>query len=253
MSAPSGADTHLVSAITCPTCRASIAQDDVNVKENVAFCRGCSALMKASDLTAPAEVGNVDPADPPPGCTFSSDGITTTITASVRSMLGAVGALVVAVFWNSIVSVFVFLAFASTLQHVLGTIPAWFPAPPLGKGNSGIPLGMTLFLWVFLTPFILVGLYMICCVFLSIAGRIEVRLRGDEVTVFTGCGPIGWRRRVDARQVKSVGLGWTTWKENDEAKPVVVIECDRTVRIGSMLTKPRREWVAAVLKQILGV
>jgi hypothetical protein len=216
----------------------------------VAFCRACSTVLKLSDLVSSAGLAGVDPASPPRGCSFSSDGVTTVVSASARSAGTAFGCLLIALFWNGIVSVFVLLTVASTLHHIFGSVPAWFPAPQMKTGNS-IPIGMTLFLWVFLTPFILIGLGLLSGVFLAVAGRVEVKIRGDDGLVFVGCGPLGWRRRFDAREVTTVGIGQTEWKQDDQAKPVVVIECGRKIRFGSLLKEERRNWIAAVLRQVL--
>jgi len=50
--------------------------------------------------------------------------------------------------------------------------PEWFPAPD-GKG-ANMGFGMTLFLWNFLTPFIVIGLGMVGAVLSSLAGRAAV-------------------------------------------------------------------------------
>ena len=242
-----------MSAILCPKCRAAIPPDDVNVKEGVAFCRACNTLTRLADLADQAEITAADPASPPQGCDFSSNGNETTITVSARSAGAAIGALFFSLFWNGIVSVFVLVAIAGSLQHIFGSVPAWFPAPSMGKAGQTIPVGMLLFLWVFLMPFILIGILMLCVFFVSVAGRIEVQIRPDLASVFIGCGPLGWTRRFDPATVKSVTIGQTTWQQNNRSKPVVVIDCGRQIRFGSMLPDDRRNWLGAILKSLIVV
>lgn len=253
-----------MSNLTCPNCGAAIPADAVNIGEGVALCRSCSTLTRLSAL-APASpaaaaeessLAGVNPGAPPRGCSMSGDGAQTVLVASARSLSGAAGALFFAVFWNGIVSVFVCIALASTIKHLFGSVPSWFPAPPMNSGSgttagAGMPLGMTIFLWVFLLPFIGIGLLVAGVTLVCLFGRVEARVRTDRAVVFTGFGPVGWRRSFDPAKVRSVKIGETTWKQNDRTKPVIEIEGEETVRFGSMLPEGRRVWLAAALREIL--
>ena len=119
----------------------------------------------------------------------ANDGSGTVIGATHRSLGAAIGSLAIALFWNGIVSVFVLVATASTLQLFDVGVPEWFPAPNLGKTPMGT--GMTIFLWIFLTPFIVIGLAMIGAFLSSLAGRTEVQLGNSEGILFAGIGPLG--------------------------------------------------------------
>jgi len=242
--------------LLCPKCSAPIPPADVNVAEGVALCRACSTVSRLADLINAPELAAVDPAaTPPPGCWFSSDGAHTVVGCSARSGSGAAAAIGIALFWNGIVSVFVLCALGSTIQHITGSIPAWFPAPPINgqNGQSGIPLGVTIFLWFFLLPFIAIGLALLAAACTCIAGRVEVLIRGDDAQVFIGCGSIGWRRRFPMASVKSVTIGQTTWRQNDQTKPVIVIDCGSPLRFGSSLPPERRVWLGAMLRKLLVV
>ncbi len=63
-----------------------------------------------------------------------------------------------------------------------------------------MPLGMNLFLCLFLTPFILVGAGLFFALLLSVAGRVEVVVSGPDGRVRTGVGPFRWTRRFAADQ-----------------------------------------------------
>jgi hypothetical protein len=238
----------------CPNCRRPIPAANINIKEGVALCPGCGSLTRLADLAQDPRLAGVDMADPPAGCTLTSDGVETVVTASGRSIGTALAALGIALFWNGIVSVFVLVVLASTIQHIFGSVPAWFPAPPMtGQGGlgQGMPVGMTVFMWLFLTPFMLIGAAFCAAVVMSIAGRVEVRLRDAEGVLFVGCGPIGMRRRFDSTAVRSVSIGQTRWTQNDQTKPLIVIETDRELRFGSMLPEARRAWLAVALRKLL--
>jgi hypothetical protein len=176
--------------------------------------------------------------------------VATVICASARSLPTAVMMAFMAVFWNGITWFFVLSAAASTVHHLGGGIPAWAPGP-LHSAGSGMPLAMALFVWIFIMPFVAIGLMLIAAFLVSLTGRIEVRVRDHRGSVFIGVGPIVWRRRFDPVEVKSVSIGETTWAQNEQRKPVVVIDCGRKIRFGSTLPEERRAWLGAITQTIL--
>ena len=191
---------------TCSRCGKANPSEDVNVANDVAYCRACNLSHKLSALTAGTELdASIDLNNPPAGAWYTNDGQGSLIGATHRSLGTAIGALAVAVFWNGIVSVFVLLALGGTLRNLGISLPHWFPAPNMN--GAPMSVGMTIFLWIFLTPFILVGLVMIGVFVFALGGRTEVRLRNADGVVFVGIGTLGYRRRFDASAVKDVRIG----------------------------------------------
>ena len=132
---------------TCPKCNRTIPGDDINVANDLAFCRACNVTHKLSELTITAELeAGVRLDNPPAGAWRRNDGIATVIGATHRSIPGALGALAFGLFWNGIVSVFVLVALAATLKNLGITPPHWFPAPVMN--GSGMGVGITIFLWI---------------------------------------------------------------------------------------------------------
>lgn len=238
----------------CPACGQPLAIDDINIKEGVGLCRACGKL---SSLSAIAEVPSADPtqlAKPPEGCSFAEPmGGGLIVQASLRSIGGALGMLGACLFWNGIVSIFVLIAIAGLYTHLIGPLPHWFPLP---SGKSGkpfdMPLGMTLFLCIFLIPFVTIGLILICTFFTMVMGRIEVSVNAGIGRVRTGFGPFNWTRKFDASKVTRVVDGMSSWSSNNQHKPVVQLETDgNVVKFGSMLTQRRREWMIGLLHILL--
>jgi hypothetical protein len=240
---------------TCPKCGRPIPADDINVGNDVAYCRPCNLSHRLSDLTVRAEMNEgVDLQRPPAGAWRRNDGAGLVIGATHRSLGAALGALAIALFWNGIVSVFVVLALASTLHLLKINIPDWFPAPRMNHSDMGV--GMTIFLWLFLTPFIAVGLAMIGAFFSSLAGRTEVQLGNAEGVVFTGIGSLGWRRRFPIHSVKDVRIDDQRWRDSDgdrRRKTIILIETreGKLIKFGSMLSEERRKFVAAATRSAL--
>lgn len=233
----------------CPACKARIPIEDVNMAEGVALCRACSHLSKLSELTRASELSNVNTSAVPKGCGVREDGDAQVIYASLRNSGNGAFFAMFALFWNGVVSIFVVFAIASTVQAITGIKPSWVPKS--SHSGSGAPFGSVWFLWLFLTPFILIGLGTACMAIAQFIGRTEVRVRSTTAKTFTGFWFIGLRRTFDVGTVKDVYVGQTKWQQNGQSLPQIVIEADREVRIGSSLNDERRKWLAAVLRETL--
>jgi hypothetical protein len=229
----------------CPQCDAPLGPETMNIAEGVALCPECGKLSRLSEVveqTRPLEE-LVD--NPPPGCSISEWGDHTTLYATLRSGSGLLGSLFMAIFWNSITSVFVVIAMVGLYQNLIGPFPQWFPAPEF---DDQMPLGMALFLCLFLMPFVLIGAIMIGAVFSYAFGRVQVTIDRHAAQVRTGFGLLNWTQRFDPNEVDRVEAGLTRWKSNDNHQEQIEIHADRTVKFGTMLTEARRDWLRDVLR-----
>jgi hypothetical protein len=240
---------------TCPKCRGVIPSEDVNVATDVAFCRRCNASYSLSSLTHGTVVDeNIDVANPPAGAWYRGQGVATVIGATHRSLGSAAGLLFIALFWNGIVSVFVLLALAATIHNLGWTVPTWFPAPRMNGGGMGV--GITIFLWIFLTPFIAIGLAMMGAFVSCLGGKTEVEVTGAETVIFTGMGALGWRRRFETSQAADVRIDDKRWRDSDgdnrrKTNIVIELKSGKVIRFGSMLTEERRKFVAGAVRKAL--
>jgi len=143
------------------------------------------------------------------------------------------------------------MAAASTLKHLGIPLPAWFPVP---KG-SAMPIGMTLFLWIFLTPFIALGLGMFLLVCSSIAGRTEIGIQGSRGVLFCGVGPLGFRKRFSVSEIRDVRIEDTPWRDRNGAArhnaKIVIDTNPKPISFGSMLTEERRQFMAGALTKLV--
>jgi len=242
----------------CPKCEAEIAAADINMKEAMALCSKCGTMSQIADLEYDEEPECEVLRHVPPGCAVVREGRSVVLTASLRSWKRVLPALGVAVFWNGIVSVFLSFFLSAVYYQLFGPVPDWFPAVGQNKGapimnGSPIGVGMTVFLGLFLTPFVAIGAMFIVNALLTLAG--SVRLVIDELgcKVSTGIGPIRWSRSFDAEDVTSVHVGETRWKGKGESSglPLVEISAGRDIRFGSQLTHDRMTWMIAVLWAML--
>lgn len=238
---------------TCTRCRRVIPPDDINVAKDVAYCRICNLACQLSAVTDASELSSgVDLSRPPAGAWQQAEGMDTIIGASSRSLGTAVGALAVSLFWNGITGLFVLLAVAGTLHNMGIVLPAWFPAPPMKQQPMSV--GINIFLWLFLTPFILIGMAMLGAFLMAAAGRTELSIGRSEASVFTGVGPIGYRRRFDPQTVTDVRIDQRRWQtDGGQPQTCIVIESasGKQVRCGALLPEERKRFVAAALRNAL--
>jgi hypothetical protein len=84
---------------TCSRCGKAILSEDVNVANDVAYCRGCNLSHKLSALTEGTELdAAIDLNQPPAGAWYTNDGMGSVIGATHRSLGTAIGALAFGVF-----------------------------------------------------------------------------------------------------------------------------------------------------------
>ncbi|MBX3363777.1 MAG: hypothetical protein KF866_03335 [Phycisphaeraceae bacterium] len=240
---------------TCPTCKAMIAPEHVNVAADVMFCPACNRASKFSALVEDDPFAHVDLTNPPRGAWRFDDGVEMVIGASHRTVGGALVMLFMACFWNGIVSVFVLLC-ASAWWKLLGggAAPGWMPTPIMNGSPMG--WGMTIFLTLFLTPFVLIGLVLIVGFVHTLFGRSEVRVRGPEGTLFIGIGNIGRRKHFNAGAVRNVTIRTEehrTSKGGRYSKTLIVLDAagGEPITFGSSLRPDRRTFVGGSLREIL--
>jgi hypothetical protein len=246
----------MASAPTCPHCHQVIVADDINVAKDLAYCRRCNLGHELSVLVGLGdEASKVDLHRPPAGTWYVSDPSGMTAGASHRSWGQALGLLAISLFWNGIVSVFVAVALSGTLHHLGWGVPDWFPAPKMNGETMG--LGELTFLWLFLTPFILVGTGLLVAFVSTLGGRTEVRVSGGTGKVVVGMGPLAWSRRFDPARIRSVSMAPRKWRNQDgdaRSQNEIVLEEDsgRKVRFGSLLKEERQHFLLAALRKKFG-
>lgn len=242
----------------CPACNASIALDDINIAEGVGLCRPCGKLFKLSEVVDDDESGAGDDfeelarGEPPAGAWLRDTGVETKIGATTRS--GAAAFMwFFTIFWNSIVSVFLSIAIGSVLSH-LGLVPKSWNLPVSTNGGPSNPMavGETIFLCLFLTPFVLIGIGTLCLALVMTIGSTVVTLRGDQGTIRTGVGPLRWTKKFTPSAVRSVRVANADSSTNGKPDRQIVMDGDeQTTKFGTMLTPSRRRWFVAVLRELV--
>ena len=209
-------------AVVCRSCRSEIALEDVNPSTDVALCRRCKATHSYAQLLA---VSEVDVRLPPAGARFEGVAGGFTVEASTRSWMAAlmipfacawIGMSAGAIYGRQIES-----RRFDPIQSLLGI------------------------------PFLLGSIMLIVWCAMMTAGVVRVTRRADDLEIFIGIGPIGWRRRYrwsDFRTAREDTRSGSYWSR----KPVhvIVLEGDRRAVFGSMLSEERRYFLLNVLRKM---
>ena len=244
----------LATSPTCPRCKGVIPSEEVNVAKDIAYCRNCNLALSLSALAAGTAVDeDVDLNRAPAGAWFRRDLEGIAIGATNRSLASGFALIFFALFWNGIVSFFVLITVAATLHKMGIAVPAWLPTTLIKTGN--LHLGMIIFLWLFLTPFMALGLLLCGLIVNCLGGRGEVLLKKGQGDLFTGIGPIGFHQRFELARVRDVRVEHHRWRDTDgdsrRSTHIIIETATQCFRFGSMFTDERRRFVAAALKREL--
>ena len=251
------------------------------MNEGVALCSSCGALTRVGDLgglnDASEQLGDLpekfkewfglstDTGDwtntvnelwrvVPRGCSVKGSRDDIRIAATTRAYGSALAMLFFAVFWNSIVSIFVAASLSGLWSYFFGKLPAWFPA--MGSNQKSVmPIGMAVFVLVFMIPFVSIGVMLICGILMSLFGSVKMRVRHEQVSVSSGIGPLRWTRRFEVNNVTNVCLGQKPMKSNNNNSKnpsrSVHIQAHKLIRVGSSLSETRMKWLGSVATLLL--
>jgi len=211
--------------IICPSCGSKIAMDDINVSTDIALCRNCGRNFSYSELVAGTATAGADLNAPPSGAWFQELPGGFRVGATTRSWM-ALFLVPFTCVWSGI-----------SMSGIYGTQIRSGHFDP-GSSLFGLPF--------LIGTFFLVGM----CV-MNVAGRVELALNGDNLSVFIGVGPVGWKRTYLWSEFSSVREGFGSNTYNWNRQPGIVLEGKRRLAFGSMLSEQRRYFVLSVLRKML--
>lgn len=240
----------------CPECDTVIEFDSINMSEGVAACNQCRKLFRLSELNWNHRSREEVLQKKPSGCSLTPWGQSLVVIASTRSIPGFIGLLFFTLFWNGITSVFVAVAMAGLWVNFVGPLPDWFPAPGVKNGqplvnNAPMGVGETLFLCLFLLPFVAIGTGMAIASLMALFGRVKVVIDELDSYVSTGIGFLSWKKHFDANSVETVRFTRPDWGESgNKSQSAIELLADTPIQFGSILPNDRRQWLGAVLQKI---
>jgi len=236
---------------SCPKCGRLLPDDDINRKTNIAFCRNCNVTLELKELKrSPVMMPDANLSQPPPGTWVRDTGMEKVIGATCRSVPKAIVVGLVGIFWNVPVLAFVAVNIIATVNKMGIRLPDTIPAQ-LREAGTKMPLGIVCFLWLFLTPFVAIGVAMFDAFLSYLYGRVEVFLAdglGNIMTPFCGFQK---RRPFKPAEVKRVWIDRTRHRTKRGTRYSYDILMEMTegkpIKFGSYLRDDRRNFVAAAL------
>lgn len=211
----------------CPHCQRPIPLDDINVAKDIALCRGCGQATSFAELVEEENVPAAKVSQPPKGTWFREEGRNFEVGATTRSS-SALFFIPFALFWS-------------------GGLTVLFYGSQIVKGH---------FDWagaLFSLPFLLGACVLILTCLMMTLGRVTVRVRDQEGEVFTGVGPIGWRRRFRLGEVRGVRFGTANWQQNGQLVRQLWIETSgKTLKFASSVARERQDFLLGVLRRQIG-
>ena len=190
--------------IRCVGCSKEIPAEDVHLDRVLAKCVSCHAVFDFSDQVGkPGAIPSEEKRKrdrgeiPMPKNLVVDEGMQSLQIVRKWSRGPAWFFLFFSGFWNSIVSVFVVAAASGMMKDEQG-------------------MGPGCFIWVFLTPFILVGLGTGYAALALLLNRTTIKVEGNELKVLNG--PLRWpgTKTLDASQVSQLYCEeYVAYKQNN--------------------------------------
>lgn len=210
----------------CPNCKTEFQSLDVNVADNLAYCRQCSEAFAISQLLGHASTRREPLPDPvtniPKGCWYHETMDGWTAGATTRSAMAF------------FIVPFMCMWSGGSLGGIYGSQIIH------GKFN----LVMSLFGLPFLVGTIFIG----GMAAMTIAGKVILTVSGNELTVFTGVWGIGWRRKVTIEPSSRLYSNRSNVHYPGSSPSNITIEGPKSIRFGSGLSFPRQIFLTQLLR-----
>jgi hypothetical protein len=114
---------------------------------------------------------------------------------------------------------------------------------------------MLIFLWVFLIPFVTIGLVMLAAFLNCLLGRTELHIQGGNCVLYSGIGPLGRRRQFPVSGVTDVRIESRRWRDSDgdynRNTRIVIVTSEKPINFGSSMSDARRRFVAGAARKEL--
>jgi hypothetical protein len=209
--------------LSCPKCGVQIPIEEVNIAKDLARCTRCAQIYPASQLLELDDGVQLDA--PPSGARFSRGADGFVVEATTRSPI-AVFLVPFMCVWSG-----------GSIVGIYG-----------GQIKSGeFSLGMSLFG----LPFLIMGGMLWGMALMAIAGKVRVRVRGDQGEIFTGVGLFGFRRRFSWNGVRRISRSNASTRYPGSNASALEIEGREAQIFGTGLNAQRQAFMHSVLRKML--
>jgi len=98
-------------------------------------------------------------------------------------------------------------------------------------------------------PFLLGTFVLGALALMAVCGKVEVSI-GQDSSVFTGIGKIGWTRKFDWRSVQTIREGMANMDDSSGRTACIVLEGKERLKFGSGLNEQRKYYILSTLKYL---
>jgi hypothetical protein len=203
-------DDELLPSPVCPQCRTAFSQRALHLFTDTAECAVCRGAFRLSDLVDAASTTSVA-AVPPEGIIVSDRLDGWILMASSHSVGNAFETWIFSTAW-------------------VGSLIL------LRAGGGGL-------IWCLLLAF--TPLWVAKAV-LQTWGHYAISVQGSTGAVFTGVGRVGWKRMFNWEALRTVSLR-TERAGHSGVRKSIVLDSDRKIRFGEVLSDEQRTFVATFL------
>jgi hypothetical protein len=210
----------------CPACGTRLPPDDINGATDWASCRRCGTATRVSELMNGGAFPRVDLSRPVKGVTLQREGSHSVIAATTRSAMA-----------------FFLIPFLCVWSGASLSVSY---GPQLQRGVFDLRSSL------FGLPFLVGTLVLGPRCLMSVFGRVTVIRNGDDGSVFTGVGILGWRRQFRWSELESVRE--VIGRETRKGRPPKLIILNfrpgtrSPLRFGTMLSEERRWFIMAAIQ-----
>jgi hypothetical protein len=212
--------------ITCPSCRSTIALEDVNVSTDLALCRSCGKTFSFSEIAGGSATAGPDLTVPPAGAWFEQFPGGFRAGGSTRS-------------WMALFLVpFTCMWAGGSLGGIYGR---QITSRQFDFSSS-----------MFGLPFLIGSVVLVAVCAMSVAGKVEVTQSGNRLSVFMGVGWLGWTRSYLWSDFNSVredsSRGGFNWNQQGR---MILLEGKRRAAFGATLSEERRYFMLNAVRKML--
>lgn len=207
--------------VICPKCQRRIALEDVNVSTDLALCRSCQQTYAFSELVESQPSPSVNLNQPPGGAWLRRDMNSFEVGATTRSA-SAIFLVPFMCVWSGF-----------SLGGIYGT--------QIINGKFNLMMSL------FGIPFVLGTLLFGSLAAMSVCGKITVQVSGKQGTIFTGIGPIGFRRRFEWDGITAIRRTEHTGNRGAVSNQIT-FEGRKQINFGSGLKTERLEFMLNALR-----
>jgi hypothetical protein len=190
--------------LTCSSCGAAISQENINVAKDFFYCPACQKAGTISAQISDVEISADYSRGAPAGTWERSEMNRLVVGARCFEWGALLGQLFTAVFWNGILSLFLLVFGVFTLQSLKVPLPEQLNF--IEKKPENFPPGMLVFFWLFITPFVAIGLWMIYSVFDTLFGKIELLFDRGNLVIKRSVGPFSTEKNIQLANLAGLAI-----------------------------------------------